>query len=123
MLNSFCVQGRLVRDVVFKETPNGTNVANFTIANETAFPRQTNFFNCVAWRKNAEFVDRYFKKGDLINITGSLTIKEWTDRNGVKRHEPEVQVKEVDFCGKSEAKSPDVFQEIPVDDDEEELPF
>lgn len=123
MLNCFTVQGRLVRNVELKATPNGTSVANFCIANEIKFPKSTSFFNCVAWRQTAEFAEKWFKKGDLVIVEGSVYIKEWTDRNGVKRHEPEIQVRDLNFCGKSESNpSPEVaFQ--PMDDDEDILPF
>lgn len=123
MLNHIDMQGRLVRNVELKATPNGTSVANFCIANETKFPKSTSFFNCVAWRQTAEFAEKWFKKGDLIVVEGSITIKEWTDRNGVKRHEPEIQVKDLHFGGKNESsQSPDVpFQ--PMENDDEELPF
>ena len=122
MLNCITIQGRLVRNIEFKTTTNGASVANFCIANDISFPKTTNFINCVAWRKTAEFVEKWFHKGDLILITGSLTIREWTGKDGNKRHEPEIQVREIDFCGKSEGGSSlDVFQSI--DDSDEELPF
>ena len=62
------------------------------------------------------------KMGDMVIVEGSVYIKEWTDRNGVKRHEPEIQVRDLNFCGKSESNTADVpFQ--PMDDDSDELPF
>ena len=84
---------------------------------------QTDFINIVAWKQTAEFVEKYFKKGALIALRGSIQQRNYEDKNGNKRTAFEVIADEVSFCG-SKADKPqtpnDDFEEIPISDD---LPF
>ena len=61
--------------------------------------RQADFINIVAWRNTAEFVSKYFVKGQMINVCGSLQTRTWDDAQGVKRYATEVVADEVNFCG------------------------
>jgi len=101
--------GRLTRDPEIKYTQSGAAVSSFSLAVDRRFvkqgePRQTDFINCVVWRNTAEFITRYFKKGQMMNVVGSLQTRSWIDVNNQKRFATDVLVEEVNFCSsKSES--------------------
>ena len=102
MLNNISVMGRLTADPEVRQTPNGVSVCSFTIANDKDFKRDgdaPNWIDCVAWRNNAEFIGKYFKKGSLIVVTGSLQTRQYQDKNGNNRKAVEVLVDSVSFTG------------------------
>ena len=95
MYNKAILIGRLTADPELKQTPNGVSVCSFSIACDRPFSRksgekQTDFINIVAWRQNAEFVSRYFSKGRLIGIDGSIQTRNYEDKNGNRRTAVEV---------------------------------
>lgn len=99
MINSIILQGRCVETPELKTTNNGINVTSFSIANETGYGehKRTNFIKIVAWRKTAEFVCKYFEKGDAIGITGELQERKYQDSNGNNRSVMEVVANEFHF--------------------------
>ena len=105
MLNSFIAQGRLVADPEIRMTPGGKKVGHFTVAVERNYKsgeeRKTDFFNCVVFEAKADFVEKYFSKGQAIIVRGSLQNRSWEDK-GVKRYATDVLVDEIQFCGKKE---------------------
>ncbi len=109
MLNRSVLMGRLTADPELRQTPNGISVLSFSIAVDRAYggkngQRQTDFINLVAWRQTAEFISRYFKKGQMIAVDGSIQTRNYTDKQGNKRTAFEVVVDNASFCGsKSEA--------------------
>ena len=117
-----------------KKTQSGTSVTSFTVAVDRRFQqkgeeKQTDFINVVAWRQTAEFIEKYFSKGSMIAIRGSIQTRAYEDKNGNKRTAVEVVADEASFCGskgenaqKNAANNDlnDDFEEIPVTDD---LPF
>lgn len=109
MLNVICVQGRLVALPELKQTPNGVSVCRFTVACERSYAsngeRQTDFFDIVAWRSKAEFVHKYFDKGQMILVNGRLETNKWEDKNGNKRTSYEIVASDVDFCGSKQDNS------------------
>ena len=95
MYNKAILIGRLTADPELKQTPNGVSVCSFSIACDRAFSgrngeRQTDFINIVTWRSTAEFVSRYFRKGQLVAVQGSIQTSQYTDRDGNKRTAAEV---------------------------------
>ena len=83
---------------------NGIAVTTFTLAVERSFARageqrQADFIDCVAWRNSAEFISRYFQKGSMIAITGSIQTRTYDDKNGNKRKAVEIVADNVSFCG------------------------
>ena len=103
MLNSVVMMGRLVADPELRTTPNGASVASFTIAVDRPFQRSgaekvTDFFDLVAWRNQAEFISRFFHKGNLIAVQGYMTTRTYTDRNGVNRKAYELVVENAHFA-------------------------
>ena len=114
MLNHITLMGRMTRDPELRFTPQNTPVASFSLAVERDYQpggseRQTDFIDCVAWRKTAEFVSKHFQKGSLAAVTGRLQIRDWTDRDGGKRRNAEVAVDNVYFAERKQtppAESP-----------------
>ena len=104
MINNVVLMGRLVATPELRNTQNGIAVTTFTLAVERSFARageqrQADFINCVAWRNSAEFISRYFQKGSMLAITGSLQTRNYEDKNGNKRTATEVIVDQASFCG------------------------
>ena len=103
MLNSVTLMGRLVADPELKTTQNGTSVVSFRLAVERNYTpqgqeRQADFLPCVAWRQTAEFISRYFTKGRMIAVEGSLQSRNYEDKNGQKRTAYEVVVDQAYFA-------------------------
>lgn len=103
--NKVILVGNMTADPELKQTTSGTSVCSFSIAVNRRFTKteqgqQTvDFINIVTWRQSAEFVSRYFKKGNPILICGQLQTRTWTDNQGVKRYATEVVADEVSFVG------------------------
>ena len=111
MLNCVTLIGRLTADPELRQTTTGKDVCTFNIAVDRAYTkpseqRQTDFFKIVAWGSDALFVSRYFSKGSMIGVMGSLQSNNFTDNKGNKRTSVEVKATELSFCGsKSEGKT------------------
>ncbi len=101
MLNKWIVIGRLVADPELRTTQNGKAVASFRIAVERDRTKEqkTDFFSCVAWSGTAEFISKWFKRGQLIALVGRAENREWQDKNGNKRLVTELTVSEAYFAG------------------------
>ena len=104
MINQVVLVGRLTKDPELKYTPSGVAVANFTMAMSKVFydeqrnkQEKTAFINCVVWRKAAENVANYKKKGELIGVTGSLDSRTYDDPNGRKVFVTEVAVDDIQY--------------------------
>ena len=102
MLNTITIMGRLTRDPELRRTSSGVAVASFTLACERDFAaqgetRETDFVDIVAWRYTAEFVDKYFSKGQMAIVTGRLQIRNWEDKEGNKRRSAEILADHVYF--------------------------
>ena len=85
-MNVVCLVGRLTADPELRQTPNGTNVCSFSVAVNRAFAnangeRQADFINCVAWRQTAEFIARYFRKGQNIGLNGTIQTRSYQDKD------------------------------------------
>lgn len=103
MLNKIIVMGRLTRDVELRRTGSGVAVASFTLAVDRDFTskgneKETDFIDCVAWRQTGEFVSKYFAKGRMAVVSGSLQIRKWKDKDGNERRSAEVIADSVYFA-------------------------
>ena len=99
MLNKVILMGRITTDPELKHTPSNTAVCAFTLAVNRRFNRnETDFIDIVAWRQQAEFVSKYFTKGQQMVVCGALQTRNWEDKNGNKRKSVEVVVDEVHFA-------------------------
>ena len=135
--NKAILIGNITKDVELKQTPSGVSVCSFNIAvNRKLSKDEVDFIPIEAWRQQAEFVSKYFKKGQAIVVCGELQTTSYTDKQGNKRTGFKVKADEVSFAGgkesyteaKSEAYTPSAytqnsqnFEEIASDD--VDLPF
>ena len=104
MFNKAVVIGRLTADPELKTTSSGVPVCSLTLAVDRRFKdqsgeRRADFINIVAWRQAAEFVSRYFRKGDPLGVEGSIQTRSYEDRQGSKRTAVEVVADNVFFAG------------------------
>lgn len=104
MLNCAIIMGRLTSDPELRTTTSGISVTSFSVAVDRSYQkpgeeRQTDFINVVAWRQTAEFVTRYFHKGSMIAVQGSIQTRNYEDKTGAKRTAVEIVADNVSFCG------------------------
>jgi len=110
MINKVILMGRLTADPELRQTASGISSCRFSVAIDRGYKskdtgeRQTDFINVVAWRQTAEFVSRYFSKGKMIIVEGSLRNNNYTDQNGNKRYTMDVLADNVTF-GESKSAS------------------
>ena len=102
MLNKGILMGRLTRDPELRHTQSGTAVCSFTLAidrdrKDTNGEKQTDFIDCVAWNKQAEFVSQWFSKGMMAIVVGRIQSRKWQDQNGNNRTAIELNCEEVSF--------------------------
>lgn len=100
MLNNIVLMGRLTRDPELRSTQTQRPVCNFTIAcdRDAGENKPCDFIECVAWNGTAEFVNKYFKKGSMMAVTGRLQQRKWTDKDGNTHNNHEVAVDTVYFA-------------------------
>ena len=142
MINHVVLMGRITQDLQIKYTQNGYHVLSFNVAVDKSYKqgedRQADFITCVAWRNNAEFISKYFNKGSMIVVVGSLQTRTYEDKNGNKRKATEVVVNQ-SYFGESKRDSAQQAQpavqepsvsyssaaasDFAVADDESDLPF
>lgn len=129
-MNNIIIKGRLTADPELKITPNGVSVCSFSVAVDRSYKkdgeRQADFFNVNAWRGTAEFVEKYFRKGQEILICGEMQSRRYKDKDNNNRTVWEVIASSVEFCGssnKSESKATGDIDVEMLPDDEDNLPF
>lgn len=104
MINNVTLMGRITADPELKTTPSGVSVMSFCIAVDRRYQQKdgkkdTDFINCVAWRNTAEFISRYFRKGDMVAVTGEIQTRKYEDKGGNNRTAVEVVINQASFCG------------------------
>lgn len=125
-MNNVSLIGRLTKDPELKTTQSGLPVCRFTVAVDRTYSKdQTDFINCIAWRKTAEFISSYFSKGQRIALTGSIQTGSYTDKDGKTVYTTDINVNNVEFCERRKKSDSDSnnsveAEEMPFDDD---LPF
>ena len=140
-INSVNLTGRFTRDPDVRYTDGGTSIARFTLAVDRRFKRDgeqtADFINCVAFGKTAEFIEKYFRQGMKLELTGRIQTGSYTNKDGAKVYTTDVIAEQVGF-GESrrvsnenaseqsdrgyEPEDGDGFMDVP-DDVAEELPF
>lgn len=128
MLNKVVLIGRMTKDTEIRHTGSGKAVGSFTLAVDNGYGenKTTDFINCVAWEKKAEFIEKYFGKGRMIVLVGRISTRTWEGEDGRKNYVTEVIVNEVSFAGEKKEDSEDA---APVNDDfvpldtNDDLPF
>lgn len=125
MLNCVNIQGRLTDHPELMHTPGGNAVIDFTIAVEGNRNgdgiRRVDFIKIVAWNAMAEFICKYFEKGQQIIVEGRMAASSYTDRNHNKRRDVFVLVESVNFCGAKSAEAQSKAFEEAFEDDIEEI--
>lgn len=141
MLNMVGLMGRLTYEPEIRVTTSGVSVLRFQIACDRTYQkageeRKADFIDCVAWRQTAEFIGKYFHKGSMIAIEGTIQTDNYTDKNGNNRKQVEVVANNISFCG-SKADNNDNAQAAPTQEyasadnsdfeeiveDDDDLPF
>lgn len=132
MLNRAILMGRLTKDIEIKTTTGGTTIGRTTLAIDRRFQRQgeerkADFINILCFGKTAEFAHKYFGKGNMMCVVGSIQTRSWDGQDGKKNYATEVIADEVNFCGEKRSENnqnagTDNGGFIPVDDDTD-LPF
>lgn len=140
MLNHITIMGRLTRDPELRRTNSGVAVASFAIAVDRDYSgkdseKETDFFDCVAWRGTGEFISKHFSKGRMIALSGRLQARNYTDKDGNKRKAVEIVADNAYFADSkrdadsgSSAATPAAAPATgndyaPITDDDAELPF
>ena len=131
-MNKAILMGRLTKEPELKSTQNGISRCSFTLAVDRRFKnadgeRETDFINCTAWRSTAEFISKYFRKGQRIAVVGSIQVRSYETDAGERRYITEVIAEEAYFAdgyqsgsqGQNNASGSDYFNA----DDDEDLPF
>jgi single-strand DNA-binding protein len=117
MLNKAILQGCLTATPELKTTQSGTSVCSFTLAVGRSYKKEgspdTDFIRCVAWKSTAEFITRYFRKGQQMLVDGTVQVREY-EQNGVKKYITEVLVLGVNFCGPKQQENQQQEQEEPA---------
>jgi len=114
--------GRLTRDPERRETQTGVPVTSFSLAVDRGFTskdggeRQTDFIDVVAWRNTADFVAKYFAKGQMAAVSGRLQIRDWTDKDNNKRKTAEVIADHVYFTESKKSREASVGTANPKED-------
>jgi single-strand DNA-binding protein len=140
MLNTAIIMGRLTADPELRKTPSGVDVTRFTVAVDRDYAKQgeekkTDFVNVVAWRQTASFLCKYFSKGSMVAVQGSIQTGSY-EKDGVKRNTFEIVADNVSFCGSkndgqsnnSSQNEPQATETASYDDysaiaDDDDLPF
>ena len=129
-MNNICIIGRLTADPDTRTTQSGISVSMANIAVDRDYKsggeRITDFIPCVFWRGLSDFVSKYFKKGDMIAVTGSLESRKYKDKDGNNRTVWEVKAAKVNFCGgKKEAQQDNTqtFEDVSDEFSDGDLPF
>lgn len=128
MMNHITIHGRLTKDPELRQTQSGVPVCNFSVAVDRAYKngecKQTDFFNCVAWRGLGELIARNFHKGKEILVSGEMQSRKYEAEDGSHRTAWELVASNMDFCGnKGESATNNAPAEFETIDDDEKLPF
>ena len=119
-MNKVILMGRLTADPELRQTPQGTFVTNITLAVDRKYTkdgeRQADFIRCIACRNNAEFISKYFQKGQMAAVIGTIETRQWEDGEGKRQYATDILVDEVYFAG-SKNQTQKTEQEINSFDD------
>jgi len=121
-MNQIVIMGRLTRDPELRSTPSGVSVASFSLAVDRGYTpkdggeRQTDFIDVVAWRNTAEFVSKYFVKGQMAAVTGRLQMRDWTDKENNKRRSAEVVAENIYFTESKKSREAAIGPADPKED-------
>lgn len=108
MFNKAILCGRLTKNPETNTSPSGTVVTRFTLAIDRRFSRdETDFLNIVTFNKTAEFVQKYFTKGQMALVSGSIQTRSWDGADGQRKYATDIVAEEVNFCGSKKSENSD----------------
>ena len=127
-MNNITVAGTLGKDAEIKYLANGDAICNFSVADSQGRDKPTIWWNCGLYGKRAESLSQYLTKGQAVTVTGSVSEREWTDKEGNKRKSMDVRVNDVALQGGRKDAEPQEERRqapkpAPVDIDSDDLPF
>jgi len=127
-MNVITVAGSLGKDAEVKYLPNGDAICNFSVADSQGRDKPTIWWNCGLYGKRAESLSQYLTKGQAVTVTGSVSEREWTDKEGNKRKSMDVRVNDITLQGGRKDAEPQQERRqaqapAPVDIDSDDLPF
>jgi single-strand DNA-binding protein len=127
-MNSITIAGTLGKDAEVKYLANGDAICNFSVADSQGRDKPTMWWNCGLYGKRAESLSQYLVKGQAVTVTGSVSEREWTSKDGEKRKTMDVRVNDVALQGgRKEAEPQEERRQAPkpapVDIDSDDLPF
>lgn len=137
-MNKITADGRIVADAEVRYTPSGDAICQFRMASDVGFgdKKTTNWFSCTIWGKRGESVAPYLVKGTPVTVYGTLMMREWTNKEGIKQLSPDIRIDEITMHGSREqsqgnapqqrpqaAPRPAAPQQAATDDDLEDIPF
>ena len=129
-MNILTIAGGLTRDAEVKYLQNGDAVCSFSVADSEGRDKPTIYWNCSLFGKRAESLSQYLTKGSKVTVTGRVTERSWTDKNGQERKSMDVRVNDIALQGKPSGSHDEPVREAPrrasapaVDIDETDLPF
>ena len=127
MFNIVVLSGRLTADPELKTTPNGVSVCSFSVAVSRPYRKgeesQADFINIVAWRQTAEFVSKYFSKGSMIGIEGSIQTRRYQDKDGNNRTAFEVVANNVQFVESKRSEGSAEGNSLPANENDPLVEF
>ena len=129
MINSVSLTGRITKDIELRYTQSGIAVGSFTLAVDRQFrsengDRETDFINCVIWRKSAENLSKYTRKGSLIGVSGHLQVRNYENQQGQRVYVTEVVIDNFALLEHKKSSESSVQNESgPIEVSDDELPF
>jgi single-strand DNA-binding protein len=127
-MNKITATGRLAADAELRHTAGGKAICSFRLASDIGYGenKSTNWFTCQIWDKRGEALAQHLTKGQQVTVFGSLTMREWTNKEGTKQISPEIRIDEISLQGgKSEARPAPVTQQYSTPDNfvSSDIPF
>ena len=115
-MNKITATGRIAADADIRHTQTGETICSFRLASDIGFGnrKSTNWFSCTVWGKRGEALAPYLKKGTAVTVFGSLTLREWTNKEGHKQLSPDIRIDEITLHG---GRNPGEVTETPVQQD------
>lgn len=128
MINRTILVGRLTKDPELKYTPNGVPMTRFTVAVNRSFTnqngeREADFISCLAWRKQAENLANYMKKGSLIGVDGRIQTGSFEGQDGKRVFTTDVIADNIQFLEGKTSNQQQQSSNEPIEIDEDQLPF
>jgi single-strand DNA-binding protein len=108
-MNKITVTGRLAAEAEVRYLPDGKAICNFRVASDVGFgeKKSTNWFNCAIFGKRGEALSQFLTKGQQVTVFGTLSLREWTNKDGAKQVSPDIAVDEIELQGgKQEQRAP-----------------